>query len=224
MPKRQLVGMKIYSGPISAFGAKAEIAAHEKNVEFDLELVPFSLSTFYEPKHPDVVRINPKHQVPVLVDGDLEIFDSTQIFEYLEHTRPSPALWPNDPKLRARARLLELSVDEVLMPNIVQLFPHNRMTDGEEKVAAALAIVNEFYARMERELGERDFFTGDLSYADVGFYCVTFLAHLVGAPFGEAHPHLRTWRDRMAQRPSVKRVMGRMVRWLKEQGLEPPNI
>jgi glutathione S-transferase len=31
-----------------------------------------------------------------LVHGDLDIFDSTQIFEYLEDLQPTPALWPLD--------------------------------------------------------------------------------------------------------------------------------
>ena len=35
-------------------------------------MVPFEMKTLYEPKHPEVVRINPKRQVPVLIDGDLE--------------------------------------------------------------------------------------------------------------------------------------------------------
>src|SRR5215471_10528733 len=100
--------MKLYSGPLSMFGAKAEIALHEKGIDFDLEMVPFEMKTLYQPKHPEVARINPKRQVPVLVDGDLEIFDSTQIFEYFESIKPEPALWPADAKERARARLLEL--------------------------------------------------------------------------------------------------------------------
>ena len=61
--------MRIYSGPLSMFGAKAEIAAREKGVNFELIMVPFVSA--YEPKHPEVVRINPKRQVPVLVHGDL---------------------------------------------------------------------------------------------------------------------------------------------------------
>ncbi len=87
------------------FGAKAEIAAHEKGLAFELIMVPFEMKTLYQPKHPEVLRINPKRQVPVLIDGDLEIFDSTQIFEYIEFdqararsvaarsqgTRPRPA-------------------------------------------------------------------------------------------------------------------------------------
>lgn len=84
--------MKLYSGPLSMFGAKAEIALREKGFDFELEMVPFEMKVLYEPKHPEVVRINPKRQVPVLIDGDLELFDSTQIFEYLETlnaSRPS---------------------------------------------------------------------------------------------------------------------------------------
>src|SRR5262245_38392124 len=107
--------MKLYSGPLSMFGAKAEIALHEKGVDSVHVMVPCEMTTLYQPKHPEAARINPKRQVPVLVDhgpgGDLEIFDSTQIFEYLETIRPTPPLWPAEPKARARARLLEHTSD-----------------------------------------------------------------------------------------------------------------
>lgn len=110
--------MLIYSGPLSMFGAKVEIAAREKELDFELIMVPFVSA--YEPKHPEVVRINPKGQVPVLVHGDLEIFDSTQIFEYLEDLKPLPALWPLAPAARARARLLELTSDEVFFAQVIR--------------------------------------------------------------------------------------------------------
>ncbi len=84
-------------------------------------MVPFEMKVLYEPKHPEVVRINPKRQVPVLIDGDLELFDSTQIFEYLETLKRDPALWPAEPRARARARLLEHKSDEVYFPHIVRL-------------------------------------------------------------------------------------------------------
>src|SRR5260370_25282099 len=113
--------MKLYPGPLSMFGAKAEIALREKGIDFELVMVPFEMKTLYQPKHPEVARINPKRQVPVLADGDLEIFDSTQIFEYLETIRPEPALWPAEPKARARARLLEMKSGEVHFPPIIRL-------------------------------------------------------------------------------------------------------
>ena len=80
--------MKIFSGPLSMFGAKVEIAAREKNLDFELVMVPFDPARGYQPKDPVVARINPKRQVPVLIDGNLELFDSTQIFEYLEDVKP----------------------------------------------------------------------------------------------------------------------------------------
>jgi glutathione S-transferase len=95
------------------FGAKAQIAALEKGLDFELVMVPYERTTGYEPKHPDVLRVNPKRQVPILLHGGLEIFDSTQIFEYLEDLRPEPALWPAAPVERAMARLLEHKSDEV---------------------------------------------------------------------------------------------------------------
>src|SRR5262245_3274231 len=113
--------IRLFSGPLSMFGAKAQIAAREKGMDFELVMVPFDMERLYEPKHPEVVRINPKRQVPVLIHGDLEIFDSTQIFEYLEDLRPSPALWPADVAARAQARLLELKSDEGYFPHIIRL-------------------------------------------------------------------------------------------------------
>jgi glutathione S-transferase len=89
--------LTIYSGPLSMFGAKVEIAAREKELDFDLVMVPYDSKVGYSPKHPEVLRINPKKQVPVLVHGAVEIFDSTQIFEYLEDIAPSRPLWPRDP-------------------------------------------------------------------------------------------------------------------------------
>src|SRR3954451_16160072 len=111
--------VRLFSGPLSMFGAKAQIAALEKALDFELIMVPFE--TAYEPKHPEVIRVNPKRQVPVLIHGDLEIFDSTQIFEYFEDLQPDPALWPREPQARARARLLEHRADEVYFPHVVRL-------------------------------------------------------------------------------------------------------
>src|SRR5919109_20849 len=99
--------MRLFSAALSMFGAKVQIAAHQKEG--------------YAPKHPEVLRINPKRQVPVLIDGDLEIFDSTQIFEYLEDIKPSPALWPATSAARAWSRRLEHESDEVYFPHIIKL-------------------------------------------------------------------------------------------------------
>ena len=48
--------------------------------------------------------VSPTGKVPVLVDGDLVVWDTLAIAEYLVETHPDKHLWPADPKARARAR------------------------------------------------------------------------------------------------------------------------
>jgi glutathione S-transferase len=213
--------MKLYSGPLSMFGAKAEIAAHEKGLAFDLVMVPFEMKTLYQPKHPEVLRINPKRQVPVLVDGDLEIFDSTQIFEYLETIRPEPALWPAELKARARARLLEHKSDEVYFPPIIRLMGlQNTLDDPAAGEARAAAMA--YYDEMERTIDGRDWLAGTYSYADIAFYMAQLFGARMTAPMDERHPRLLAWRDRMSARPAVAKVAGAMRRYLLSQGRKLP--
>ena len=56
-------------------------------------------------------RLSPLRRIPVLVDGDLVLTDSSVICEYLEDLKPEPALYPADVRDRARARWLEEFAD-----------------------------------------------------------------------------------------------------------------
>jgi glutathione S-transferase len=213
--------MKLYSGPLSMFGAKAEIAAHEKGLAFELVMVPFEMKTLYQPKHPEVLRINPKRQVPVLIDGDLEIFDSTQIFEYLETIKPDPALWPAEHKPRARARLLEHKSDEVYFPPIVRLMGLQATPDDPAAVEARAAALS-FFDGMEKAIADKEWLAGSYSYADIAFYMAQIFGDRMGAPMTDAHPRLQAWRDRMSARPAVRKVAGAMGRYLLSQGRKLP--
>src|SRR5205823_1292468 len=51
--------------------------------------------------------LNPRLEVPTLVDGDTAVFDSTVILEYIEDRWPTPPLLPAPPAERARVRMLE---------------------------------------------------------------------------------------------------------------------
>src|SRR5262245_57371233 len=173
--------IRLFSGPLSMFGAKAQIAAREKGMDFELVMVPFDMERLYEPKHSDIVRINPKRQVPVLIHGDVEIFDSTQIFEYLEDLRPSPALWPADIAARSQARLLELKSDEVYFPHIIRLMGLQDSPQDPAAVAARKAAVR-FYQEMDVLVGDREFLAGPYSFADIAFYMAQLFGARMGAP------------------------------------------
>ena len=226
--ERPYDSLTLYSGPLSMFGAKAEIALREKGQEFELVMVPFVKGDRYDPKHPEVLRINPKGQVPVLVHagaegrGAVELFDSTQIFEYLEDAFPVPALWPKDVFARAEARQLELKSDEIVFANIARLFGLEETPDDPVAVAAR-AKAYEHYGEMEARLAGREFLAGDFSYADIGFFMAQFYGERKGALMGAATPRLLDWRARMLTRPAVATVIGRMGRWLVSEGRPAPD-
>ncbi len=215
--------MKIFTGPLSMFGAKVQIAALEKGIEFEALRVPFNADDAYEPKHPEVLRINPKRQVPVLIDGDVEIFDSTQIFEYLEDITPQPPLWPTDVAQRARARLLEHKSDEVFFPHVIRLMGLQHDMQSAAAVAACQACAR-FYEEMEGLLADRDYLAGAYSFADIAFYMAHVFAHRKGAGMTPATPRLVAWRDRVGARPAVREVVRPMMAFLASQRRPVPEF
>ena len=215
--------MKILSGPLGMFGAKVEIAAHEKGIDFELVMVPFDPLRGYDPKHPDVLRINPKRQVPVLIDGKLELFDSTQIFEYLEDLRPDPALWPRQLAARALARQLEHASDEIYFPHIIRLMNLEETPDDPAAMAARDAAAR-YYREMERVLADREYLAGAYSFADIAFYMAQLFGARKGAPMTDETPRLLAWRARMTARQAVGKVAGAMVRYLISIGRPVPGF
>jgi len=213
--------LTIYSGPLSMFGAKVQIAALEKGLDFSLVMVPYDSQKGYSPRHAEVLRINPKRQVPVLVHGALEIFDSTQIFEYLEDLKPDPALWPREPIARARARGLEHQSDEVYFPHIIRLMSLQDALSSEPAITAIEA-AGRFYVDMDRRLASSDWLAGSYSFADIAFYMAALFGERQGAPVTADTPRLLAWRERMSQRAAVRTVVGAMARWLKAAGRPVP--
>lgn len=210
------------------FGAKVEIAAREKGVAFDLVMVPFTTDDAYEPKHPEVLRVNPvKQQVPVLVDtidGGVSLFDSTQILEYLEERYPGPAhlaLWPEGIAERARARQLEQKADEVFFPNVIRLFGLQNDMKSTAAVAACAGCAR-FYEEMEGLLADRAYLAGPYSFADIAFYMAYVFADRKGAGMTGATPRLLAWRARVGERPAVRAVVDPMMAFLASHGRGVP--
>lgn len=215
--------MRLYTGPLSMFGAKAWIAALEKGLDCEVVMVQFNERTGYEPKHPDVLRLNPKAQVPVLVDGDLVLFDSTQIFEYFEDLQPQPPLWSAGVRARARARNLELQSDEVFFPHVFKLMGLQDALEGSAAIAARESI-DRYRSAMEGQLGEQPFLCGDFGYVDIAFYMAQLFAERMGAPLTASAPRLLRWRDRMTSRASVHTVLAPLVAYLRANARPIPEF
>lgn len=203
--------MILYSGPLSLFTGKVRIALDEKGVGYELVSVPFSRAG-YQPKHPKVLELNPKQQVPVLVDGEVALYDSTIILEYLEDTHPEPPLYPRAPGRRGLCRVAEAAADEILFPHVWTLIREVfYKPDGAGRDEAAVADAKQgiatHYETLERGLGEQPFLCGDLSVADIGYFMTITFATSLGQGLGERHPGLQAWYGRLLGRPAFAREL-----------------
>jgi glutathione S-transferase len=204
----------LYVGPLSLFSRKVEIALREKGLDYERVLVSFTQATGYRPKHPVVARANPKGQVPVLVEGDLTLFDSTVILEYLEDAYPAPPLYPREPRARAQCRLIELEADEIAFapvrnllyrtePPLADAVAQARREDAGE---AATAEIARHFAGLDGRLQEGDWFCGAFSAADIAMFMTVLWTQRLKGPRLAAYPALAAWYARMLNRPSAARA------------------
>jgi glutathione S-transferase len=206
--------MKLYAGPLSLFSRKIEIALREKGLIFEVEYVPFTQDEGYRPKHPVVAEVNPKGQVPVFADGDVRLFDSTVILEYLEDAYPAPPLYPKTPAARARCRQLELYADEIFFQPMSRLLYRTESAHRDPQVreqrrqesAKAEAALREQYTRLEGFLGGQDFFCGEFTAADIAMFMTLHYSLRLNGPRLDGHPILAAWHQRVGSRPAFARA------------------
>ena len=209
-------GMTLYSGPLSLFSRKVEIALVEKALACERVLVPFTQTEGYAPKHPAVLAANPRGQVPVLIDGDLALFDSTVILDYLEDAYPTP-LYPRHAADRARCRLAELEADEIVMPDVRPLMHRSEPSDparreaqeaGARKAGEAL---RGHWRRLDGRLAGRAFLFDALSVADIALFMTVLFALRLHGPRLDGFPALAAWYEDLSARPAFAKVLSEVA-------------
>lgn len=97
--------VRIIGSPISPYVRKVLVCLDQKGISYEIDpIVPF----FGDDRFSEV---SPLRRIPVYMDGDVTICDSSVICQYLEDRFPTPALYPQSIADRARARWLEEFAD-----------------------------------------------------------------------------------------------------------------
>ncbi len=107
--------MKLYSGTSCPFSHRCRIVLFEKGMDFEI------LDVDIHSKPEDLAIMNPYNEVPVLVERELQLYESNIINEYIDERFPHPQLMPADPVMRARARLMLFNLERELFIHVKTL-------------------------------------------------------------------------------------------------------
>lgn len=195
--------MRLFIAPGSPNCRKVQAVVHELSAEVELVLVDFASGAH---KRPDYLAYNPNGLVPTLVDGDLRLWESTAIMQYLADRSGDTPLFPGDPARRAdivRWQCWELAhFGRLLGAALYERLFKPLMGASSDEAAARNAIEQwrPFAAILDAQLAERTFVTGDrITLADYSIAALLPLARLARVDLGP-HPHVREWLARLDER------------------------
>ncbi|XP_062582103.1 glutathione S-transferase A-like [Saccostrea cucullata] len=202
--------MFLYWGSGSIPCWKAMIVLEEKGFGgYKNKLIEFSKQ---EHKGPDVLKLNPRGQMPVFKDGDIVVNESSAICEYLESTYKDKGnqLIPSDKAKRATVlqRMHEASnnFQQKLMVDLLFYFFQTKEEDRKpEDLKKKGEALKEELQRWEGYIEKTKGFVADSNFTMADVYFYPFLAF--GKRWGlelEKFPNLKAYYDKMSARPSVK--------------------
>lgn len=163
------MAITLHYGSGSPFAWKVWLALEHKQLPYELKVLSFDRG---DTRSPEFLALNPRGKVPTLVDGDLVLWESAVILEYLEDRYPERPLLPKDPAGRALARRIAAEADSYLYAVQSRLgravFRPADERDATEIAAAVEGLVPE----LDRFAGylNGDWFAGPLSFADFTVY------------------------------------------------------
>jgi len=203
------MGITLYYGSGSPFAWRAQLALEHKALPYELKVLSFAAG---DTRKPEFVALNPRHRVPVLVDGDFVLYESSAIVEYLDEAYPGRGapLFPGDARTRAIIRRMIREVDEdfdkALDPLTTQAFSKKPEERDAKAIADARKAVTEELDLFSREM-RGDYLAGPLSAADYALY--TLVAFVWRSQMklpdlnadGMLTPQLTRWKARIEALP-----------------------
>jgi glutathione S-transferase len=201
--------MKLLGVPLSPFVRKVAVVLAIKDLSFEQEpVMPGSAD-------PDFKALSPLGKIPVLVDGDLVVADSSAICEYLEEKYPENPVMPLDPESRARARFLEEFGDSKLIETasilFIEKFVNPTMLGKETDLARVEQVETEllppYLDYLESQVPPEGYLFGAFCTADISIVTPLFTAAYAGYEVDAGRwPRYAAFVQRVAEHPAVIKV------------------
>ncbi|NHZ77856.1 glutathione S-transferase [Massilia sp. CCM 8695] len=149
-------------------------------------------------------------RVPVLIAGEMTIWDSLSICEYLAEQFPEKHMWPQDVAARAMARSVTAEMHSgfadlrsAMAMNIRMSLPGRGRTPGAQ---GDIGRISEIWEECLSRFGHHQFLFGDFSIADAFFAPVVMRFRIYGVALA---PALQAYCERVQAHPAV-------ARWVRE--------
>lgn len=158
------MSLVLYTVPGSPFAWKVQLALEHRGVSYELRRLSRDSGDLASA---EFLQVNPRGQVPAVVNDDFSLYESAAIIDYIEHAFDGPRLWPSEPKARARAQRITAEAAAYLYPAVralaEQLVFHPGRAPDEVKVREAKAAI-------AREAAALNAPEGEISVADFAVY------------------------------------------------------
>jgi len=142
----------------------------QRGVPFEENLQPFDIQP--TDRNPHFRAFSPTGKVPVLVDGELTVWESLAILEYVAERHPDKGLWPEDSASRAIARSISHEMHAGFNDLRNECPMNMRRPPGELKVSAGVdkdvGRIRSFWAEALQRSGG-PFLFGEFTIADAMF-------------------------------------------------------
>jgi glutathione S-transferase/GST-like protein len=200
--------LTIYYFP-SPNGRKVGIALEEMGLDYELILVNILEN---EQSKPDFVAISPNGRIPALIDGNVSMFESGAILQYLG--RKSGLFYAEREAQRTQIDAWLFWQMSGLGPMAGQLSWFIRVSQQPDRDPADSAYpihryrkeVRRLYGVLDRQLSSRDFTCGDYSIADMASWPWVHQYHEQMGDIAE-FPAVADWYRRIGERPAVRRAL-----------------
>jgi glutathione S-transferase len=216
--------LTLYDNPFSPFARKVRMVLRFKGLEYR------SIDALALDEHERLTGVNPRAEVPVLVDDDVVVADSADIVAYLEDRFPKPAAFPSSPELRAKARrwqrLADTVLDAIIHDISIWTWPTHHRSDQPPAglVEAGRDELHEILVDLENAMDASGFVCDRLSIADFSLYPHVSSLKTLGVLLEEAvHPKLLGWNRRMRTEVAVREDLEYVKRSAIEKFVSGPS-
>jgi glutathione S-transferase len=183
MALRLVIGNKNYS----SWSMRPWIALKATGIAFDETLIPIYVPGSKE----KILAVSPAGKVPVLIDGDVHVWESLAILDYLAERFPQAGLWPADQAARAHARAVSAEMHAGFVP-LRRHCPMNmwrpvKQRDLPPDVVANVRRIDALWTDCRRRFATGGpFLFGAFGAADAMYAPIVSRLHTYGVEVGEA--------------------------------------